>query len=167
MTRRREPSVHILADAHLQNWPIGDTLCRISYFQHLSTSQWIEKLKRKTITIRTRITVLYMQKFRNLIHPTPLKNRLAQVCRAVLYSHQTRSPGTTSPCSLPCSTPTENWRESFISACRPISRTPQGAPWSQDRGTPSPSQDQDRDTLFPRKHQDIGTPSPWPGPGQE
>ena len=83
MKRRRPASVHILADNHLGERPIGDQQCKLTYFQHLPLAQWIDKIRKKLIPLNSNITVLYLQKLRNLQLETLLKNRLAQICRII------------------------------------------------------------------------------------
>ena len=83
MRRRRGTFVHILADEHLSQWPIGDIQCKISYMPHQSLSQWVEKIRNRVIVIKAQIVVIYFQKFKGAGHLTPLKNQIAQVCRAI------------------------------------------------------------------------------------
>ena len=83
MHRVRPASVHILADHHLGNWPIGDRLCKFSYFQHLPLIRWNDKLQYRDILIRAGVVVLYLQKIRHTGHTTFLKERVAQMCKAV------------------------------------------------------------------------------------
>ena len=83
LRRHRQPSVHILADNHLKDWPIGDNQCQLMYFEHLPLSQWVEKLWSRTIIIQARIVVLYLHKFKNFMHGAPLKNRITQICHAI------------------------------------------------------------------------------------
>ena len=84
MHRACPPSVCILVDYHLKEWPFGDTVCRTSYMEHLPLSQWIEKIKKKTIVLNNiRIIVLYLQKDRYAGHFTPMKNRVVQICRTI------------------------------------------------------------------------------------
>ena len=37
-------SVHVLANHHLGEWPVGDHYCKLAMFQHLPLSQWLYKL---------------------------------------------------------------------------------------------------------------------------
>ena len=85
--RRRPPSVHMIANHHLEEWPIGDIQCKLSYFQHLLLSQWGEKL-RSQLPLKAHTVVLYLQKLRHMEHVTLLKNRLSQICRAIRAAAQ-------------------------------------------------------------------------------
>ena len=83
MHKVRSDSIHILADSHLGEWPVGDRYCKLIFVQHLPLSQWLAKIKQRKIIIRSRAIVLYLQKLKNMGHATVLKNRLAQLCRSL------------------------------------------------------------------------------------
>ena len=80
---RRPPSIHVIADQHLEEWPLGDQYCKLTYCQHLPLSQWLEHLRTQQLTIKAHNVVLYLHKLRHETHLTLLKNRLAQLCRVV------------------------------------------------------------------------------------
>ena len=85
LQRKRPHSIQLLADHHLKDWPIGDTFVRFTFLEHLPLSQWMEKIRAKTIIVNSRITVLYLQKLRHMMDnsATTLKNRIAQICRSI------------------------------------------------------------------------------------
>ena len=81
--RKQRCTLHVLADSRFGEWPVGDQFCKLTYFQHLPTSQWMRKLRTREIIIKAHSVILYLQKLRYTEHVTPLRNKISQICRAV------------------------------------------------------------------------------------
>ena len=54
------PSVHMLADHHLGDCPIGDRYCKIMYCQHLPISQWLCQIRDRTLLLKEHTIILYL-----------------------------------------------------------------------------------------------------------
>ena len=83
LRKARAGTIHILADDHLKQWPIGDGKCRISFVEHSPLRSWIDEVKNCSLVLNSNIVVLYLQKLHNVQHETLLRNRIAQICRTI------------------------------------------------------------------------------------
>ena len=55
-------SLHILADAMMENWPKGDNMCHLDYNLGWSLNQWLSALRAEMVRIRSDTVVLYLEK---------------------------------------------------------------------------------------------------------
>ena len=84
---KRAPSVHILADAHIQAWPKNDNICVTDYELGWSLKKWLAALRAGIITIRCHTVILYLEACHTYPDVPPLKNALQGLCK-VIRQHQ-------------------------------------------------------------------------------
>ena len=60
-TPRRPPSVNILADSRISQWPVRDNICTTEYREGWSLRCWIAALRAETIRIRCHTVIFYFE----------------------------------------------------------------------------------------------------------
>ena len=79
----KEPSMHILADARLSNWPHHDRLCVVDYHPGWSLKKWVTSLRAEITRIRCNTVVLYLKKTQEYNEVPWLKNALQMICKVI------------------------------------------------------------------------------------
>ena len=82
----RPPSMHILSDARLSNWPSRDNICMMDYHPGWGFQHWISALRAETIWVKCNTVVLYFEKSQDYEDVPPVKNSLHTICK-VLHQH--------------------------------------------------------------------------------
>ena len=84
---RKPPSVHILADAKLENWSKIDNICVLDYKPGWNFKKWISALRAETIRINCNTVILYLERSQEFDQVPPLKNGLHTMCK-IIRQHQ-------------------------------------------------------------------------------
>ena len=79
----RSPSVHLLADSRVENWPSQDNMCVVDYHPGWNYGTWIAALRAETIRIKCNTVVLYLEKSQHYEDVPPIKNALHTICRTI------------------------------------------------------------------------------------
>ena len=85
---RHTPSVHILADSRLQNWPVKDKFRTIDYHPGWNFKTWIAVLRAETIRIKTNTVVIYLERCQEYEDVPPIKNSLHTMCKTIRQHQQ-------------------------------------------------------------------------------
>ena len=83
---RRSPSLHILADSRIGNWPVNDNICKVDYHPEWSFKKWIAALRAETVRVKCNTVVLYLERVQEFEEVPPLKNVLHTMCK-ILKQH--------------------------------------------------------------------------------
>ena len=83
IVNKRGPSVHILADSRINNWPTVDNVCAVDFRQDWSFKQWISALRAEIIRVKCHTVILYLEKVQEYDQVPPLKNALQTVCKII------------------------------------------------------------------------------------
>ena len=84
--RARGPSLLILVDSQLGNWPGNDKICQIQMRKNWPLSRWSQAIKTGDIGIHSNNIFLYLESTRNWLDVPPIKNALHSLCK-VIRSH--------------------------------------------------------------------------------
>ena len=76
----RGPSLHILADSRIQNWPKCDNICVVDFRPGWSFKQWISALRAEMIRVKCNTVVLYLEKVHEFEEVPLVKNALHTIC---------------------------------------------------------------------------------------
>ena len=80
--KRRLPSLLLLADSQLENWPGRDKICTLE-FRKGWTLRWTQAIKTGEIRINCYTVVLYLEDTRHWNDVPPIKNALHALCKAI------------------------------------------------------------------------------------
>ena len=87
---RNRPSVLILSDSRLKNWP-RDSMCQVEYHPEWSLNKWLEALKAEIIRVTCNTVILYFETTCRYTDVPPLKNKLQAICSVIqLNNHSAR-----------------------------------------------------------------------------
>ena len=83
--RARGPSLQVLADARLSQWPRNDKICLVEYHQDWKFKQWLVALRAETVRITCNTVILYFEQTQEMgMEEVPrLKNALQAICRTI------------------------------------------------------------------------------------
>ena len=76
-------SLHLLANAMVENWSQKDNVCHVDYNPGWNLSQWLSALRAETVRIRSNTVVLYLEKAITYEDVPPLKNGLQAICKII------------------------------------------------------------------------------------
>ena len=82
-TQERRPSLHLLADARISNWPSTDKTCVMEYHPQWKFKHWIAALRAETVRIQANTVVLYLEETLAYEDVPPLKNNLHTMCKTI------------------------------------------------------------------------------------
>ena len=80
---RRPPSLHILADSRIAQWPDNDNLCIVDFHPEWGFQNWISALRAETIRVKSNTAVLYLEKCQDYQDVVPIKNSLQTICKTL------------------------------------------------------------------------------------
>ena len=128
--RNRGPSVLILADAQLGNWPASDKICQVEYRPQWPVQRWIQAVKTGDIRIKAFTVVLYLEELKKWQDLPPIKNTIQKLCLAIRHFGQ--EPRifvanflprvSSSPVMVPLVVSNFTLQQSIRSACRAVGR---------------------------------------------
>ena len=79
----RKPSLHLLADSRVGNWPASDQICVIEYQPDWEIRHWISAVRAETIRIQSGTVIIYLERILSFSDVPPFKNLLQTLCKAV------------------------------------------------------------------------------------
>ena len=80
--KTRAPSILVLADAQLDNWPARDRICTIT-LRKWPIRRWTQAIKSGEILIQSHTVVLYLEGTKVWNNVPPIKNILQGLCKAI------------------------------------------------------------------------------------
>ena len=83
MTVARPPSMQLVCDAQMEQWPRRDNKVRVMFKRDWNVMKITEAVRTQEIGLRFGITVFHLTRVREIQSLEPLRNRLAALCRAV------------------------------------------------------------------------------------
>ena len=81
--KSRGPSVLILADSQLHNWPARDPRCRLEYRQDWPLKHWAQAIRMGRIQVECHTVILYLESTKCWNDVPPIKNALLSLCKAI------------------------------------------------------------------------------------
>ena len=79
---RRGPSMQLLADTRISEWPNNDNLCLVDY-HNWTLKQWVSALRAEIVRISCNTVILYLEKTHEYEDVLPLKNALHSICKTI------------------------------------------------------------------------------------
>ena len=73
---RRKPSLQLLVDSRIREWPHKDNVCLVDYYPEWKFKDWIAALCAEMVCITCDTVVLYLEKSEEIQEVPPLKNAL-------------------------------------------------------------------------------------------
>ena len=81
--RDRQPSIHLLNDGRLKEWPESDGKVKLTLQPTWVLKDWIKGLQTGDATLEAFNIVVCLDSFRLVPDEIPLKNQIAALCRAI------------------------------------------------------------------------------------
>lgn len=78
-----KPSLHLLADARISQWPQSDTVCMVDYHPYWDFPSWVAALHAETVRITCNTVVIYFEKVQVYQDVPPIKNPLQAMCKII------------------------------------------------------------------------------------
>ena len=81
--QHRPPSIQILADSRIKQWPAGDKVCVVDFHPNWTLKKWVAGLQAEIVRIQCNIVVLYLERTEEILDVPPLKNMLHSICKVI------------------------------------------------------------------------------------
>ena len=86
LRKPRGPSMQLLADSQVLNWPQNDRICVVHHHEGYRIRNWIAAMRAESVRITCGTVVLYLESVQGFSDVPPLKNCLHILCKA-LWQH--------------------------------------------------------------------------------
>ena len=86
--RKRGPSLQLLADARVAEWPVNDNICIVNHHPKWTFKQWIAAIRVEVVHIECETVVIYLEMTQEFDQAPPLKNGLQSLCKAIHSHHR-------------------------------------------------------------------------------
>ena len=88
----RDPSMLILADAMLKNWPKNNRIYQVEIRSQWDIRRWIQAIKTGEIIISVHTILMYLETTRQWSDVPPMKNSIHSLCKAIRNHSSTDDP---------------------------------------------------------------------------
>ena len=85
---RRPPSVHILADSKITEWPTRDNISTVDFKPEWNFRKWISALRAEMVRVDCHTVILYLERIQQYEAVPPLKNNLHTMCKILRQHYQ-------------------------------------------------------------------------------
>ena len=87
LTKKRGPSILVLSDAWIEDWPWNDRLCQVEFHQGWPLDRWIAAIREGLVETRCHTVVIYLEGLKNWNEVPPMKNYLQTLTGALRKKH--------------------------------------------------------------------------------
>ena len=82
-TQKRDPSVLILSDARMEDWPWSDGICLLEFHQNRQIRNWAQSIRDGEINTKCNTVILYLEGLKTWNDVPPMKNVIHGICAAL------------------------------------------------------------------------------------